>query len=200
MKKKNFIVNGLLALAVMTAFTQCDNNKGTTTNTGNAAPTGGVSELKIAYVEIDSLLTQYNFCKDLNEAMMRKQENVNATLNEKMKALDNEVREFERKYNNHVFTPERAQQEQARLLKMRQDLEAQHQRLMAELQQENDKNSMQLRDSINSFLKEYNKTKGYSLIISNTGADNLLYAVPSLNITKEIIEGLNKRYVPAEKK
>ena len=184
MKKKNFIVNGLLALAVMTAFTQCDNNKGTTTNTGNAAPTGGVSELKIAYVEIDSLLTQYNFCKDLNEAMMRKQENVNATLNEKMKALDNEVREFERKYNNHVFTPERAQQEQARLLKMRQDLEAQHQRLMAELQQENDKNSMQLRDSINSFLKEYNKTKGYSLIISNTGADNLLYADPSLNITK----------------
>lgn len=200
MKKKNFIVNGLLALAVMTAFTQCDNNKGTTTNTGNAAPTGGVSELKIAYVEIDSLLTQYNFCKDLNEAMMRKQENVNATLNEKMKALDNEVREFERKYNNHVFTPERAQQEQARLLKMRQDLEAQHQRLMAELQQENDKNSMQLRDSINSFLKEYNKTKGYSLIISNTGADNLLYADPSLNITKEIIEGLNKRYVPTEKK
>lgn len=200
MKKKNFIVNGLLALTVMTAFTQCDNNKGTTTNTGNAAPTGGVSELKIAYVEIDSLLTQYNFCKDLNEAMMRKQENVNATLNEKMKALDNEVREFERKYNNHVFTPERAQQEQARLLKMRQDLEAQHQRLMAELQQENDKNSMQLRDSINSFLKEYNKTKGYSLIISNTGADNLLYADPSLNITKEIIEGLNKRYVPAEKK
>lgn len=200
MKKKDFIVNGLLALAVMTAFTQCDNNKGTTTNTGNAAPTGGVSELKIAYVEIDSLLTQYNFCKDLNEAMMRKQENVNATLNEKMKALDNEVREFERKYNNHVFTPERAQQEQARLLKMRQDLEAQHQRLMAELQQENDKNSMQLRDSINSFLKEYNKTKGYSLIISNTGADNLLYADPSLNITKEIIEGLNKRYVPAEKK
>lgn len=200
MKKKNFIVNGLLALAVMTAFTQCDNNKGTTTNTGNAAPTGGVSELKIAYVEIDSLLTQYNFCKDLNEAMMRKQGNVNATLNEKMKALDNEVREFERKYNNHVFTPERAQQEQARLLKMRQDLEAQHQRLMAELQQENDKNSMQLRDSINSFLKEYNKTKGYSLIISNTGADNLLYADPSLNITKEIIEGLNKRYVPAEKK
>ena len=193
-------MNGLLALAVMTAFTQCDNNKGTTTNTGNAAPTGGVSELKIAYVEIDSLLTQYNFCKDLNEAMMRKQENVNATLNEKMKALDNEVREFERKYNNHVFTPERAQQEQARLLKMRQDLEAQHQRLMAELQQENDKNSMQLRDSINSFLKEYNKTKGYSLIISNTGADNLLYADPSLNITKEIIEGLNKRYVPAEKK
>ena len=117
-----------------------------------------------------------------------------------MKVLDNEVREFERKYNNHVFTPERAQQEQARLLKMRQDLEAQHQRLMAELQQESDKNSMQLRDSINSFLKEYNKTKGYSLIISNTGADNLLYADPSLNITKEIIEGLNKRYVPAEKK
>ena len=198
MKKKNFIVNGLLALAVMTAFTQCDNNKGTTTNTGNAAPTGGVSELKIAYVEIDSLLTQYNFCKDLNEAMMRKQENVNATLNEKMKALDNEVREFERKYNNHVFTPERAQQEQNRLIKKRQDLEALHQRLMGELQQESDKNNIQLRDSINAYLKEYNKTKGYNLIINNAGFNNLLYADPALNITQEVIDGLNKRYTPAK--
>ncbi len=200
MKKKNLIANGFFALAAIAVFTQCDNNKGTTANTGNVTPVEGVSDIKIAYVEIDSLLTQYDFCKDLNETMMRKQENVNATLNEKMKALDSEVREYERKYNNHVFTPERAQQEQTRLLKMRQDLEAQHQRLMAELQQESDKNNMQLRDSINSFLKEYNKAKGYSLILSNTGADNLLYADPALNITKEIIEGLNKRYVPAERK
>ena len=70
-------------------------------------------------------------------------------------------------------------------------------RLTNELAAENQKNGLQLRDSINSFLKIYNKDKGYSLILSNTGFDNLLYADPAYNITNEIVEGLNKRYNPS---
>ena len=84
------------------------------------------------------------------------------------------------------------------MLKKRQDLEALHQRLMGELQQESDKNNIQLRDSINAYLKEYNKDKKYSLIINNAGFNNLLYADPAFNITQEVIDGLNKRYVPAK--
>ena len=198
MKKRNFIVSGLSALAIMVAFTQCDGNKAANTTSDNSTPAGSVSDLKIAYVEIDSLLNNYNLCKDLNEAMIKKQENVEVTLKEKMKSLDNEMRDFERKYQNHVFTPERAQQEQNRLIKKRQDLEALHQRLMGELQQESDKNNIQLRDSINAYLKEYNKTKGYNLIINNAGFNNLLYADSALNITQEVIDGLNKRYTPAK--
>ena len=72
--------------------------------------------------------------------------------------------------------------------------------LQSELMQENEKNSLQLRDSINAFLKEYNKTKGYSLIISNTGFDNLLYADSIYNITREIVDGLNARYSSPAKK
>ena len=198
MKKRNFIVSGLSALAIMVAFTQCDGNKAANTTSDNSTPAGSVSDLKIAYVEIDSLLNNYNLCKDLNEAMIKKQENVEVTLKEKMKSLDNEMRDFERKYQNHVFTPERAQQEQNRLIKKRQDLEALHQRLMGELQQESDKNNIRMRDSINAYLKEYNKTKGYNLIINNAGFNNLLYADPALNITQEVIDGLNKRYTPAK--
>ena len=69
---------------------------------------------------------------------------------------------------------------------------------MGELQQESDKNNIQLRDSINAYLKEYNKDKKYSLIINNAGFNNLLYADPAFNITQEVIDGLNKRYVPAK--
>ena len=54
--------------------------------------------------------------------------------------------------------------------------------------------------SVNIFLKEYNKTHGYSLIFSNTGFDNLLYADSAFNITKEIVDGLNARYSPAANK
>lgn len=111
------------------------------------------------------------------------------------------MKEFQRKYENNGFvSAERAQQENQRIIKQQQDLQALQQKLTAELQAENQKNSLQLRDSINSFLKIYNQTKGYDLIISNTGFDNLLYANPSYNITQEIVDGLNARYTPSSEK
>ena len=97
-------------------------------------------------------------------------------------------------------TRERAEQEQMRLMKQQQELQALQQKLSDELASENQKNSLQLRDSINSFLKIYNQNKGYDLIISNTGFDNLLYANPAYNITQEIIDGLNARYTPSSVK
>lgn len=203
MKRTNFILNGFLALATVLVFAQCaDKNNNNAPST--AAPVAGVagsSNMKIAYVEIDSLLTKYNFWNDLNELMIKKEENIRTTLNERGKKLEAEYREFERKIQNNGYaTRERAEQEQARLLKQQQELQALQQKLSEELANENQKNSLQLRDSINSFLKIYNKDKGYDLIISNTGFDNLLYANPAYNITQEIIDGLNNRYTPAAKK
>ena len=83
---------------------------------------------------------------------------------------------------------------------MEQDLQELSNKLQNGLMEENNKNSLLFRDSINAFLKEYNKTKGYSMIISNTGFDNLLYADSVYNITKEILEGLNARYSSPAKK
>ena len=165
MKRTNFILNGFLALAIVLVFAQCSdkNNNAATSSAAPAAGVAGSSNMKIAYVEIDSLLTKYNFWNDLNEVMIQKEE-------------------------------------QMRLMKQQQELQALQQKLSDELASENQKNSLQLRDSINSFLKIYNQNKGYDLIISNTGFDNLLYANPAYNITQEIIDGLNARYTPSSVK
>lgn len=174
MKKRNFILKSFLALAVIVMFAQCNNPQtNTATNSAAAPAAAGSSNMKIAYVEIDSLLTKYRFWNDLNEIMIQKEENIRTTLNEKAKKLEAEMKEFQRKYENNGFvSAERAQQENQRIIKQQQDLQALQQKLTAELQAENQKNSLQLRDSINSFLKIYNQTKGYDLIISNTGFDN----------------------------
>ena len=65
--------------------------------------------------------------------------------------------------------------------------------------EDNNAKRLLLRDSIKAVLKKYNKTGGYSLIFSNTGFDNLLYADSAYNITKEIVDGLNARYSSAKK-
>ena len=201
MKKTNFILNGFLALAIGLMFAQCAGNNNASTTSAPAAGATGSSNMKIAFVEIDSLLTKYNFWNDLSEQMLKKEENIRTTLNEKGKKLEAEAREFERKIQNNGFVSrERAEQEQARLMKQQQELQELQQKLTNELAAENQKNSLELRDSINSFLKVYNQTKGYDLIISNTAFDNLLYGNPAYNITNEIVEGLNARYTPSVKK
>ena len=115
--------------------------------------------------------------------------------------LEKQKQEFQTKYQNNAYlSQERAQQEYNRIAKLEQDLQNLSNKLQSELMSENEKNSLQLRDSINAFLKEYNKTKGYSMIISNTGFDNLLYADSVYNITREILDGLNARYSSPVKK
>lgn len=200
MKRTKYILNGFLALAMALIFAQCAENKGTASTASSPAAVSS-GNLKIAYVEIDSLLTKYRYWNDLNELMIQKEENIRTTLNEKAKELEKEMREFQRKLENNGFASrERAEQEKLRLAQKQRDLQQLQEKLANDLQTENQKNSLQLRDSINSFLKIYNKDKGYSLIISNTGFDNLLYADQAFNITSEIVEGLNARYNPQTKK
>lgn len=198
MKKINSLMSGIAAFAMMILFSQCAGQPVPTTNN---APAQGATGLKIAYIDTDTLLAKYNFCIDMNEAMVKKSENVRLTLNQKAKELDKQQREWQNKYQNQAFlSPERAEQEYKRIAKLEQDLQELSNKLQTELMSEQEKNSLLLRDSINAFMKDYNKEKGYSFIISNTNLDNLLYADEQYNITQEVVDGLNARYSsPASK-
>ena len=140
-----------------------------------AAPNQSVSDdttissygdkLPIAYINVDSLLSKYNYAKDLNEKMINKQENARASINEKARQLKKEQDDFQRKYQNNAFlSPERAQQEYQRLEKKAADLQEYAQRLENENMLEQQKMLMQMNDSINFFIKEYNKEKKYEAI------------------------------------
>lgn len=198
MKSFKTIAIALCASAFVLTFTQC-NNTPQQPAVATQVACEGASSLKIAYVDIDTLLTNYNLWKDLNEDMIRKEENVRVTLNEKAQDLQNDIEEFERKLNNNGFTTrERAESEQSRILKKRQDLEELQERLSNELAIESNKNNVLFRDSINSFINQYNKQKGYNVILSRLG-DNILYIDAEMNITQEVIDGLNARYKAGKK-
>lgn len=198
MKSFKTIAIALCASAFVLTFTQC-NNTPQQPAVATQVACEGASSLKIAYVDIDTLLTNYNLWKDLNEDIIRKEENVRVTLNEKAQDLQNDIEEFERKLNNNGFaTRERAESEQSRILKKRQDLEELQERLSNELAIESNKNNVLFRDSINSFINQYNKQKGYNVILSRLG-DNILYIDAEMNITQEVIDGLNARYKAGKK-
>ena len=193
MKTFKTIASALCASVLMLTLTQCTNTQQQPTVITQVVR-ASVPAVKSAYIEIDTLLTNYKLWVQLNEEMIRKEENIRATLNEKMTSLQNDYEEFERKLNNNAFaTRERAESEQNRILKKRQELEELQERLSNELAIESNKNNILFRDSIDSFVQEYNKKHGYNIILSRLG-DNILYIDYAMNITQDIIDGLNARY------
>ncbi|MDR2853808.1 MAG: OmpH family outer membrane protein [Prevotellaceae bacterium] len=198
-QKTTLVFNVILAVAVIVLFilffTQKNVSKSTVTNNVvNKGDSTASDVLPVAYINVDSLLLNYTFAKNANEELMKEQENSRATINARMRQLQGEVTEFQRKLENNAFlSRQRAEEEQARLAKKDQDLQELNAQLTDKLLQKQQKLNEALRDTINSFLTQYNETKKFQLILSNTMNDNILYAEKTYDITAEVIAELNKR-------
>ena len=187
------------ALAIAAMMVSC-NNAAPKMDEQPAGAETSATGMKIAYVEVDSLMTQYNFAKDYSVTLERKSNNARNTLTQKGNALQAAVNNFQQKMNNNGFqSREQAASVQAAIQRQQNDLQTLQARLENELASETAKFNEALRDSLQSFLLDYNKDKKYDLILSKAG-DNILYAETKYDITQDIINGLNKRYKPAAKK
>ena len=184
------------ALAIAAMMVSC-NNQSPKMDDQPAATSG--EGMKIAYVEVDSLMTQYNFAKDYSVTLQKKSNNARNTLNQKGNALQAAMANFQQKLNNNGFqSREQAASQQAAIQRQQNDLQELQARLENELASETAKFNEALRDSLQNFLKAYNKDKKFDLILSKAG-DNILMGDKKLDITQDVINGLNKRYKPTAK-
>ena len=197
MNKKNIF--GTLALAAMTtlAFTSCNKQNSQAENKSESNTKAAPTSMKIAYVEVDSIMSQYKFCKDYSLILQKKGQNIQSTLASKQQALQAAAANFQQKVQRNAYTREQAECIQAGLQKQSADLQGLNQRLSNEFQVETEKYNAALRDSLRHFLNEYNKDKKYSLILSKAG-DNLLYADKAFDITNDVVADLNKAYKPVK--
>lgn len=186
------------AVAAMT-LVSCNNANPKMDEQPAAAETAQTGDLKIAYVEVDSLMTQYEFCKEFSLVLQKKSNNARNTLTQKGQQLQNAAANFQQKLNNNAFTSrEQAESQQAAIQRQQQSLQELQARLENELANETSKYNEALRDSLMHFLDAYNKDKKFDLILTKQG-DNILYAAKRFDITKDVINGLNKRYKPTKK-
>lgn len=202
MKNLSLVINGILAVAIIILFILFFK---TQTNTENVPSLKFENDttvtLPVAYVNIDSVLTNYQYAREASDALMKKTEASRASLNQKQKQLVSEQQEFQRKYQNNAFlSQERAEQEAARIQKLGAELEQTAGRLDNELTMEQIRVNNQLADSVRLCIKEFNKTANYHIIFSNSGLDNVLYAKEKYNITDKVIELLNARHAASPKK
>lgn len=189
MKKYLFLV-----MSIALGLASCNNNKETgNTETAETAETEATG-LRIAYVELDSLMSQYQLYKDYEEVLTRKGTDIQNTLAQKQRKLESNATAMQRKYENNGFqTRDELERAQQSLQQQEMELQQLAAKLNNEFNEEQARINQEARDSIQAFLKIYNQTKKYDYVMIKAG-DNLLIANPKYNITKDIVTGLNKRY------
>lgn len=189
------ILNVVLVAAVVALFVM---NYGKDTKKASVAEgeVAAVSDkLPVAYLNIDSLLLNYQFAQEANEKLMSKQEDARLKLNTKLRTLQNEMADFQRKLDNGAFlSQERAQKEYQRLQKKQQDLEQLEAKLTQDILEENQALNLQLSDSLMNYLKTYNADGRFEIILNNNAKDNILMAADGYDITNDVVDGLNARY------
>lgn len=154
--------------------------------------------VKVAYVDGDSLMNNYNFAKDVNEAMLRGQNKLDNAQRQKANELQRFYGEIDRKYkNNEYLSQESFNADQQKYQKMQGDAENYIANLQRSVQNELMMNTQQLNDSVNKFIAEYAKKNGYAIILRKEAT---WYIGNVDDITNDIIKGLNERYNKVDSK
>ena len=196
--KKFFSAPSLLALALCVAVVSCGgngDNKDKTdidkkisqviAKTDSALP-------NYRYVDLDSVLSAYNLAKDYNEEMLRMQNKMQSEVKRHENSLQSKATTIQNKAQNNGYLSQASFDADQKELA---DMQNKSQKAVANLQTNFETTALQaqknVNDSILAFINEYNQTKGYDAIFFKAAT---LYINPALDITNEVIEGLNARY------
>ena len=149
------------------------------------------------YVDLDSILSRYNLAKDYDEEMLRMQNNAE----NQMKQHENKLKSFattvqNKAQNNGYLTEESYRADEQKMASMQNDAQRSAQTLQNNIVQASAQAQKTISDSIEAFIKDYNKTRGYDAILFKAAT---LYINPDLDITDEVVEGLNARYNKVKK-
>lgn len=206
MKKLAMSASSLLLAIMGMSLTSCGGdsatNKSTSTPADAAAATANGDAapalINIRYIDGDSVLTHYQLAKDLQESTMRAVQRLDNARNSKGMEIQKFASSIEQKARSNGYLTEASYNaDMQKLQKMQQDAENYLAGLSRNADNELGQQQIELNDSIEKFIKEYNASKGYDAILyKNAG----VFFNPALDITNEVIEGLNARYTKAADK
>lgn len=199
MKNTSSILIVILFIAVAGIYIlHFSGNKMNSSGKDGASGGGTSSDLKIAYVKVDSLVVNYDFAQEMHDGFVKQQEAYTKEYGEKRNRFETSAAAFQEKVQRGGFlTQERAMQERDRLMGEEQQITKLDQELSTKLSQIQADNNKQLLDSLMTYLKIYNKDRKYNYIFN---AGEILVGDEAHNITKEILVNMNARFSKARAK
>ena len=197
MKKTSIILYAILFLAVIGSYILHFTGKKETVKGEFVA---GAPVEGIAYVNIDSLIFNFDMFKDLMNNLLEKQKKAETELNTKSTRYERDVRDYQDKVNKVLITRATAEQMEQALIQQQQELIDLRDKLQADLMEEDQVMNRQVLDYIMKFLEERKSEYNYSYVLGKSFGSTVLYSESSLDITTQVLEGLNKKYMAEKKK
>lgn len=193
MKKLSLTVKTLLAGLVAISAASCSNTSGTAaTPASTNDSTAAAAPVNIRYIDADSVMSAYVLAQQIAEESQRELLRYQQQEQQKQQELQTLGNSIQQKQQNNVYLTEASMQADINQFNKKQQeaqkyLGAQQQRIQAAMAAA----QQRLNDSISNFVKDYNATHNYDAILLREAG---VYFKPELNITAEIIEGLNARF------
>lgn len=185
MKKVIFIVTvGVLGLA---ACQPQSTGEGSSEET-----TAAKSKLSFAYVNSDSLATHYKYFEEVSQKLEEKRAKYEKEFANRATGLQKQIEDYQRTAQNMTIAQARAVEED--LTKKQQNLQQYQQSLTQELLKEEAKLNKELYDVVAKFLKKYGEEHDLDMIFKHSTGGEIWYGDSTMDITDEVIKGLNTAY------
>lgn len=154
--------------------------------------------ITIGYVNVDSLDAKYEFSINARQTMQNKERALQSDLEKRASTLQNEMVNFQKTFN--TMSMEQAKNKEQELIQKQQSLEQYRQNVGANYMKEEQDLQKKLLENISNFMKQYGEENGYDYILTYSSlASGTLYGNPEMDITEQVIEGLNKKYKESKK-
>jgi outer membrane protein len=152
----------------------------------------GTKTFRLAYFNLDSLESHYQYFKDVLDQVKDKENQMNAELSGIEKSYQKKISEWQKKAP--TMSPTESQEVQQEYAQMQQNYQLRKQTLQESLMKHNEDLKADIRKKIEDYLKEYNKEKGYNYIISYEANSFIYIRDTANNITDDLVSGLNASY------
>lgn len=192
MNQISLVLNIVLAVAVAVLYYLHFSGKGEAaqTRTSVNVPAGE----NIVFVNTDSILTNYKYLEDAQAVLAQKREKAEKQLMSRQGTFRQAAESFQRRYQGGTMTPNEAQREQQALGQQEQELVAYRDNVTAGLMEEEKIITNRFYDTLVDYLKEYNKNKKYQFVFGYSKGGGILLANDKLDVTQDILKGLNDKY------
>jgi outer membrane protein len=202
MKRLQLIVNIVLALAVIVLFVLHFTGIGRSENSSSTfgLSSGLSGDNNIYYVQIDTVISKFDMAVDLTGELQQKYNSSEAALKSKQSAYEKEVSDYQYKAQRGLITRTDAQNIEQTLYAKQQDLMQLQQDLSAEINEKNSVMQSQVINAIMEYLKANYSKYNYKYVLGTSFGGNILYANDSLDISQDVIKGLNTKYQEDTKK
>ena len=195
MKNTSLILSIISLIAVVTFGIITLTKGGKKTETTVEGTAAAVEAGAIVYVDLDRILTEYDMANDLRSVVETKVQNIQAEVNRRGQKLEKEVAAYQEKIQKGLMTRSVAEVQGQKLQQQEIDFNNYAAQKQQEIQEEQVVMMNQLGDAIQTFITKYNEEKKYAMILTNSGGAPVIAADAALDITEDVLAGLNEEYI-----